>query len=62
MYGDSGYNQIVYLQVPFKGSALDAEQRAFNLAISTERITVEWFFKELKLYWIRRTFLASCAY
>lgn len=51
IYGDSGYNRRVFMEVPFDGSNLTAGQRAFNEAMSTVRVTVEWIFKEIKLYW-----------
>eukprot|EP00171_Calliarthron_tuberculosum_P021776 IDg21776t1 len=36
--------------VPYQGSNLAAHQRAFNKAMSAVRITVEWVFKEVKVY------------
>eukprot|EP00171_Calliarthron_tuberculosum_P001528 IDg1528t1 len=33
------------------GSNLSPAQRAFNLAMSKVRVTVEWVFKKVKLYW-----------
>lgn len=51
LYGDSGYNERSFLEVPFQGSQLTGYQKAFNKAMSTGRVTVEWFFKEVKLYW-----------
>ena len=51
MYGDSGYNLRLYLQVTYQGAEVPADERAFNLAMATGRITVEWLFKELKMYW-----------
>eukprot|EP00171_Calliarthron_tuberculosum_P005862 IDg5862t1 len=35
-----------------EGSNLSAGQRAFNIAISKVRVTEEWIFKEVKLYWM----------
>jgi len=51
IYGDSGYNWRSYLEIPFQGAALSEDQTAFNKAMSGSRITVEWMFKEVKLYW-----------
>jgi DDE superfamily endonuclease len=51
LYGDSGYSQREYLEIPYQGSALSAHQRAFNKQMSAARITVEWIFKEIKAYW-----------
>ena len=49
VYSDSGYNPRWYLEVPFQGSNLSAQQRAYNKLMSSVRITVEWIFKEVKL-------------
>ena len=50
IYGDSGYNHRSYLEVPFDGANLSPGQIQFNRAISGVRITVEWAFKEVKMY------------
>ena len=50
LYGDSGYSRRWFLEVPYQGSNLTSAQRAFNRAMSAVRITVEWIFKEVKLY------------
>ena len=49
IYGDSGYNQRPFPEVPYQGSNLSAPQRAFNGAMSKGRVTVEWYFKEVRL-------------
>lgn len=51
IYGDSGYNERAFLEIPFQGSSLTENQAAFNKAMSAARITVEWMFKEVKTYW-----------
>ena len=51
IYGDSGYNWREYLEIPFQGAHLGGDARAFNTAIATSRVTVEWMFKEIKLFW-----------
>ena len=51
IYGDFGYNQRPFLEVPCKGSNLSAPHRAFNSVMSRGIVTVEWYFKEVKLYW-----------
>ena len=51
LYGDSGYNRRIYLDVPFQGSNLIASQTVANVNMSKSRVTVEWIFKEIKLYW-----------
>lgn len=51
VYGDSGYNCIVFLAAPFSGSNLSSAMKAFNTGMAKERVTVEWFVKEIKQYW-----------
>lgn len=51
IYGDSGYNSRPYLDIPFQGAHLSDAQHAFHGSMSSEPVTVEWMFKELKLYW-----------
>ena len=51
MYADSGYSERIYLQVPLQGYNLPDAQRALNTTIPSARVTVEWIFKEIKLYW-----------
>lgn len=51
LYGDSGYSARWYLYIPFRGSNLCEARRTFNEAMSKARVTVEWFFKEVKLFW-----------
>lgn len=51
IYGDSRCKEIKYLQVPFHVSQLIDDQCAFNTAISSGRITVEWASKDGKTYW-----------
>ena len=49
LFGDSGYNRRWYMEFPFQGSELSEAQRAFNKAMSSVRISVEWIFKEVKM-------------
>ena len=49
LYGESGYNRRWYMEVPFQGRELSAAQRAFNKAMSSVRIIVEWIFTEVKM-------------
>lgn len=51
LYGDSGYSARLFLYIPFSGSNLSAEESAFNTAMSISRVTVEWYFREVKQYW-----------
>ena len=49
IYGDFGYNQRWFIDVPFQGSNISPAQSAFSKAMSSVRISVEWIFKEVKL-------------
>lgn len=64
IYGDSGYSRRWFLEVPFQGATLTAEQGAFNTEMVETRITVEWFFKEIKMYFatvdFKRRFICVC--
>ena len=51
VYGDSGYSVRVFLEIPFEGANISAFKKASNKSISNSRVTVEWFFKEVKLLW-----------
>lgn len=51
IYGDSGYHPRPYVEVPFAGANLTDVERAFNGAMSKGRVTVEWYFKEVKQFW-----------
>eukprot|EP00171_Calliarthron_tuberculosum_P004888 IDg4888t1 len=50
-YTDSGYNARAFLEVPFQGASLSNPQTAFNTSMSGARVTVEWMYMEVKLYW-----------
>lgn len=50
IYGDSSYNVMEFITVPFRGANLNA-QNAFNRAMSKVIVTAGWLFKKLKLYW-----------
>ena len=51
IYRDSGYNRRTFMEVPFQSSNLTAAQKAFNGAMSSVRVTAEWLFKEIKIFW-----------
>lgn len=51
LYGGLGYNDLIYLKVTFQGTSLTSYQEAYNKGMSTARVTLEWMFKEIKLYW-----------
>lgn len=42
IHGDNGYNEISFLDVPFKGSQIIAEQEAENIDTASVRVTVDW--------------------
>ena len=44
IYGDPTYPLSVHLQAPFRGVALTEDQKRFNKAMSSVRVTVEWLF------------------
>lgn len=48
---DSGYNRREVVDVPFQRAHLTAVQRATNRSTSSVRVTLEWLYKEVKLYW-----------
>lgn len=50
LFGDSGCAERIYLKVPFSGSSLTANQRGYNKSISSVRVSVEWYFMDVKLY------------
>lgn len=51
IHGDSGYNERAFLDIPFSGAHLTPVQKAANKETATVRVTVEWMYKEVKLYW-----------
>eukprot|EP00171_Calliarthron_tuberculosum_P005259 IDg5259t1 len=51
LYGDSGYVRRWFLQVPYDGSNINVDEREMNKAMSAARVSVEWIFKEVKLYY-----------
>ena len=56
IYGDSGYSDRIFMEVPLQGSNLSAARRAFNVAMARSRINVEWYFKEVKSHWTSMDF------
>ena len=44
LYVDPAYTLRVHLQGPFKGAIITPQMQAFNSAMSTVRISVEWLF------------------
>lgn len=50
-YGDIGYKEWPFLDVPFQQAAYTYEQTCFNTCMSGGRIVIEWMFKEVKTMW-----------
>ena len=44
IYGDPAYPISIHLQAPFRGARLTDEQKRYNKAMSSVRISVEWLF------------------
>lgn len=51
VHADSGYNRRTVIDVPFQGAHLTRAQKKANTATASVRVTVEWAYKEVKLYW-----------
>jgi hypothetical protein len=51
MYGDPAYPLRAWLLSPYKGTNLTPKQTAFNTAMSSVRVTVEWSFGDIIRYW-----------
>lgn len=62
IYSDSGYSRRWFMEVPFQGANLTDAQKAFNTAMSKVRITVEWVFKKVKLYFATLDFKRKLKY
>ena len=39
------------MEVPFQGAHLSPDAGAFNTAMANSRVTVEWMFKEVNIFW-----------
>ena len=50
IYGDPTYPLRIHLQVPFRGALHTDEQKHYNRAMSSVRISVEWLFELVKNY------------
>ena len=44
VYGDPAYPLRWYLQAPFRGAQITADQNEFNKSMSKARVSVEWLF------------------
>lgn len=51
IHADSGYNRRDVIDVPFQGANICPAARAANESTARARVTVEWCYKEIKLYW-----------
>lgn len=50
IYGDPAYPIRVHLQTPFRDNPLTDDKKAFNKAMSSVRVSVEWLFGEVVKY------------
>lgn len=51
LYGDPGYNPTNWMVAPYKGAQVTPAQAAFNAAMSSVRVTVEWSFGRVTSLW-----------
>ncbi len=51
IYGDGGYVQRDWLQIPFRGANLTREQKDFNIKMSRVHALVEWGFGKVSTIW-----------
>lgn len=56
VYFDNGYSLRWFLEIPYQRVNLTPGQHIFNTTMSHARITVQWIFRELKLYSSTRNF------
>ena len=50
IYGDPAYPLRVHLQAPFRNADITEEMKAYNKAMSSVRVSVEWLFGEIVKY------------
>ena len=50
LYGDSAYPLRIHLQAPFQGRVLTDEMQAYNKAMSSVRVSMEWMFGNITKY------------
>jgi hypothetical protein len=50
IYGDPAYPLRIHLQAPFRDANLTEEMKAYNKAMSSVRVSVEWLFGEIVKY------------
>ena len=50
IYGDPAYPLRIQLQAPFRNPVLTQEMQAFNSAMSSVRVSVEWLFGDIINY------------
>lgn len=51
IHENTGYNDRAYLDVPFQGAALTLPRRAATSCTDMLKVTVEWMYQNVKLYW-----------
>ena len=52
LYGDPAYPLRVHLQVPYRGAGITPQMELYNKAMSSVRMSVEWFFGDIVNYFI----------
>ena len=50
IYGDPAYPLRIHLQAPFRNANLTEEMKAYNKAMSSVRVAVEWLFGKIVKY------------
>ena len=50
IYGDPAYPLRIHLQAPFRDANFTEEMKAYNKAMSSVRVSVEWLFGEIVKY------------
>ena len=50
IYGDPAYPLSIHLQAPFRAAHLTDEQKRYSKAISSVKLSVEWLFRLVKIY------------
>ena len=49
-YGDPAYPLRLHLQTPFRNVVLTPDKQAFNALMSAVRVSVEWLFDDIAIF------------
>ena len=52
IYGDPAYGISRTILAPYRGSRLTPQQQAFNTAMSSVRVSVEWTFENIDIFFL----------